>query len=407
MRNLGFIAFVVALCAAPTCAQTAHVAFFGGPVADVPLPNAACGPTAPQLPGYGYPPQPLVAPPPAGAYAFDHMTNLMYVSEGGTIEIFPHPLYAATAAPFPPGPAPLPPMPCFGAGGIAFPFGPITGMAMVVGPVAPIPAGLPGVLMVTDGFCIAGLTPFPPYAVVIPPAPAMAATFAAGPLTGLEWDSMTGTLWGCDAAGFSYPLLIGGGLAGAPVPPPAPPLGPIGGNVFDRSVAGGALYNTDGVFLYPVVPAGPPIPLPPGTGVVGPVIGATYVAEPVTLGGACGCATPGAPTAFTDTTTAGLTGIPITVGMTGGPPGAPAWLAIDFACAGPTTFGVCSWWLPLAPAFLFGPFPLDATGAVGVPFAPLPPLVGTTFYAQFAYACPLSPVGLGFTDALHGRGSMP
>lgn len=401
MRKSVLISAVV-LCASSAMSQTAHVAYGGGPVTDAALPNGACTATVAQLPGYFFPPQPAVAPPPAGALAFDHLSNLLFVSEGLTIEAFPHPLYPP-AGPFVPGPFPLPVAPC-PLGPIGAAFGPITGMAIMpgAGPAA-------GMLLVTDGVCIMGLAPVAPYVMVMPPFPALPPGAGAGLITGLEFDSGTGIIWACDAGGVSYPIAPGGGPAGPPIPPAVVPAAPIAGNVLDRSVVGGALYNTDGLFLYPVFPAGPPLPLPPAAaaGIVAPPLGATFVAEPVSLGGGCACGF-GPATASTSTTTAGGTGIPISVAMTGGVPGAPAWLGIDTLCGPPIAFGGCTWWLPNPPLVLVGPLPLDAAGSAVVPFAALPAgLAGTAFYAQWAFACPTTATGLALTNALHGAVSLP
>ncbi|MAG58187.1 MAG: hypothetical protein CMJ83_18020 [Planctomycetes bacterium] len=396
MRN-AILLFALVACSLSTPAQTAQVAITFAGIVEVPLLNGACAPAVPQVGAYPIPPFPAFGP--GGGLAFDHRTNLMYNCGGVTIEIFPHPLYPP-AIPFPAGPFPVPPIPCPGPviGGA---MGPVTGMCMGTAPVlGPAPPG--GVLWVTDGLCIAGLTALPPYAVVLPPFPVLG---IGGPLTGLDFDSATGLIMGVDVAGVTYSILPGGAFAAPPIPPAFPPIAPVVGNIVDEN--NGRMYITDGFFVYPILPAlAGPIPVGAAPGPVGfPAYGATYLAEPLLLPSACGC-TGNTPLISTSTTAAGGSGIPLAVNLSSAQPGSFAYLGVDVLCAAPPfAFApACFWRLPLPPLLLLGPFPTNAVGAASFPVGPLPPLAGVpgaVLYAQWAIGCAAAPVGAELTDAMH------
>ncbi len=389
-----------ALLGAPVAAQVAHV--YAGPfIADTALPNFACGPTAAQI-ALPYPPPPLPpAPLPLGGHAFNQTTHVVYTSTGLLIQQSAHPLYVPTI-PIPAAPFPVPPVPCI----TGAPMGPITAMCC-----SPVPFGPPpmGILFISDGFCIAGLMAAPPYPVVVP-AFAPPAAFLAGPITGLEFDFLTGSLWVTDITGMNINVAIGGAPLSPPLPTPFPPLGPIIGNVLDRSLpppVPGALFTTDGFFLYPIFGA-PPIPipvvgLPPGMG-----YGASFIAEPVLLPGACPCG----PFSATIGTTIPIVGSgnPLGITIAGAPPGSFAYLGLDLACGPPLPLGgLCIWWLPIPPLSLLGPVFLPG-GAGGLAFGPLPPppaFIGAVGYAQWAILCTTSASGVVLTDALHMRLSAP
>ncbi len=387
-----------ALLGAPAAAQVAHV--YAGPfIADTALPNSACGPTVAQI-AVPYPPPPLPpAAPPLGGHAFNQTTHVVYTTTGFAIQQSAHPLYVPTI-PIPAAPFPLPPIVCV-PGTI---MGPITAMCCSPAPFGPAPMGI---LFVSDGICIVGLAAAPPYAVVVPPF-APPAAFLAGPITGLEFDYLTASLWVTDITGLSLNITIGGVPLGPPLPTPYIVFGPIIGNVLDRSLPGpGALFTTDGVFLYPIFGAPlipiPVVGLPPGMG-----YGASFIAEPVLLRGVCPCG-PFTPTIGTTIPIVG-SGIPLAITIAGAPPGSTAFLGLDLACGPPLPLGtLCVWWLPIPPLSLLGPVFLPG-GAGGLAFGPLPPppaFIGAVGYAQWAILCTASSSGISLTDALHMRLSAP
>lgn len=374
-------------------AQSAHV-YRGNLVNNVPLPGVTCTTPMTQVPMYPAPPLGGFAGM-RGGMAIDHLTNRVYFSDGTMIGIIAHPSFPSPG--IVPAPAPVPPAACVGGVGVITPFGPVTGMAIMPGGVA---GALASTLLVTDGACIMGLAPLPPFAIVIPPFPVPVLTPA--PLSGLEFDSVTGTIWACDVAGTSYNINVGGGLVGPPVPLPGAPALPVVGNVLDRSIPGGALWVTDGLALYPVFGAPPaPIPLPPSPGIAG-ARGSAFSAEPLVLPGACGCA---GSTPMIRTSGPVVAGpAPFGIRMTGAPGGGTAFLGIDTVCAGPFAFGPgCTWWLSTPAPLLIGPLAVSASGGASVNFGTLPPAaIGLTVYAQWLTSCPiaLAPV---LSDALHLR----
>jgi hypothetical protein len=267
----------------------------------------------------------------------------------------------------------------------------------------------PDLLFMTDGIQVMAVDPrFPLFAVV---GPWLASTLIPGQiLTGLEYDFDNNHVVAVDAAGFTYLYTTVGTPVGGPIPPNITGwLGPIVGNVLDRSVCPNAHYVTDGVDLWEVATGSGPYPLnpPPGTFAVG----ASFSAEPVLLRGACGSICN--PT-VTITTTEPVVGLkPAVFTLSGAPAFTPTLFVLDFFCT--PGLGLppgCVWWMTLGPWWFTATPATNATGDAtvnlgNIPFASCPGLVGLTLYAQWFYVDTCAGNGWGITDAMHLRLSTP
>ena len=228
----------------------------------------------------GAPPLPVPAFYPPGGVTMDGSNGNLYFTDGAFLFTAQYNGY--------PGPVPagfsllglpvglFPPVP---------PIGPapnvITGMALdpigvQMGPGMP-PTG--PILFITDGNIVAGIqlfgagAPFP----VVPPMPVttMAGTVVGGPvapLTGLDWDPLTQTLWCCDVNGMAYNFTNAPPYLPGPLPPftiinqIAPPLPmPTFGIAIDKTglgfpnrpfyITGGGMTQdiTNGTVATPIV----------------------------------------------------------------------------------------------------------------------------------------------------------
>lgn len=128
----------------------------------------------------------LAIGPRSGGMTIDQKKSIVYSSDGFLITFDNNPLYL----PF--SPAAVLPSPV--AAPLLLTTGPITGMALDT---------LGGILWMTDGLSLRGFTPVPPFLPVTPIFP-ITFTFSSNFLTGLDFDSATGTLWGCDLFGGIY-----------------------------------------------------------------------------------------------------------------------------------------------------------------------------------------------------------
>ena len=119
--------------------------------------------------------------------------------------------------------------------------------------------GTAGVMWVTDGVYIAGLTGFGAPTGTCPAPTIVHAAFrsgvtAAGFLTDVSWDPFTGSLWACDNIGKIHHILVGGGPAGPSITVSPGPCGlgsVLQGIAYDRATPGltvpfRAVYVTDG-----------------------------------------------------------------------------------------------------------------------------------------------------------------
>lgn len=160
-----------------------------------PIPPTNLYPIAPALPVFG----PALVP--TGDSTYDGLTNRIWYSNGNLLASMPSPSFPLAI----PG---LPPFP-IAAAVLAAIGGAVTGIA--IDPLANVMwlTGAPGIVI--------GVTPMPGTPVVFPP---FGLPFLTGPITGLDWDSITGTLLAVDGPGVVYQFFPGGA-------PAAPPIGPV------------------------------------------------------------------------------------------------------------------------------------------------------------------------------------
>ncbi len=344
----------------------------------------------------------FLAPGAFGGMAIDQTTGFVYATDGVTITVDANPIYLPFAAvpPALPLPAPAPPL----LGGL-----PINGMAI---------DSIAGILWMTDGVSLGGFTLAAPYLPVTPAVP-LAFLPAGGLLTGLGWETSTGSLWGCDAGGriFNFTTLgvpIGPqpvSLAPSPIGIPMAGMavngsngpGSIGAPFCSTQVPGFHICVTDGAAIYDALAAVVSfIPNPAFTG--GPARGLAFSNDFQILPGGVGCpltgATPiGGWAKATHTGPAGANAI----SMVGGPPATTTLLLYD-TCPVPggifiAASGETLWVSPLSPSFAFVPLFTDAAGAISVPVSLAPAVSGITYTMQFAVADSLAPLGYCLTDA--------
>ena len=360
------------------------------PLLPAPLPPLVVYPTAPALPAL---PGPVAVAP--GDSTFDNAVGLHWYTNGAIMAAMPTP----TFAPLAPAPAPFP-IPAAVLGAIGG--GPVTGIALNpigVGPLGPIMylTGAPGIVI--------GVAPVPGMPVLVPAFPV---PFLAGPITGLEWDGATGTLYACDAAGICYNFLPGG----APVAPPiVPPIGlpaPAGDVAIDKTLR----PNPAGLRPLYVV-AGPmvldvndPLPMPFASGLAAPQ-GLAFLDHPAANPPIGTCICPGTtfPTQFTRSVMSmGNAGFGI--GMGGMPPGWPVLFVFDVAVFNPAfpwinTVGCGLGILLGSPSIVTFGGVADGLGNAMLPLPLVPPVfaLGTgPFYNQNATLCPTDPaLGLVIT----------
>jgi hypothetical protein len=182
-----------------------------------PVPPAPIYPIALPLPPFG------VALVPPGDATYNGLTNQIWYCNGNILASMPSPSFPLA------GPA-IPPF-VIAPAVLAAIGGAVTGIAL--NPIANVmflcgPAGL-----------ILGVTPVPGTPVVVPP---FGLAFPTGPLTGLDYDSITGTLLAVDAPGMVYQFALGGF-------PVAPPVGPmiLPGIAGDVAIDKTAMPNAAGV----------------------------------------------------------------------------------------------------------------------------------------------------------------
>lgn len=327
----------------------------------------------PVPPAFVYPAAPPLPPPPGpgiGDSTVDALTGDNWYTDGATIGMTPSAAYA------PPGP-PVPPFPV-GPVGLGF----VTGMALDA-------AG--GILWLTDGGMLIGVTPAPGTAPLTPLMPSPA------PLSGLEWDGLSGTLLGVDPAGAIFTLSPAGVLVAPPIPPPPLPAhaedlaidktslpGPLG----PRSIyvlAGGMVHDL----------TAPGVVLPGGSALASGLAFHAFPAQTPPVG-VCPCPGFAHSVGTTGPMTTGNLGFGVTV--SGLPPGQVVIFALDFAYA------------PALPAINvlgcgLGLVPGSATISATVGFAdplgtatrllPLAVPAGLgPIYHQSATLCPADPTGL-------------
>ncbi len=357
------------------------------------FPNIAVGcpavfPIGPPIPG-----QP-------GGVAYDSVGDLVYLSDGGLVEVY-------TAAgvfvdSF------FMPAPVFGLG-----FDSAAGLLWSTDGGALVYAVAPPAIPLCGGLIPFAVLPFP-----VP--------FPGPPLSGIDWDPLGGVLWVSDLGGFIQDVLPGGApgpfgpypVAPGPCFGPFPPILRVA--VDDGSPFGpGHLYVSDGFVIASVLPGGAPAPptfafpgAPPGApcfpnpvpqaGIAYAAHGITYGAPfdpdglvPPTMGSTGASNTPGP--AFTHT-------------ITGAVAFAPALLFLNgaFACPPFIVLGVPSYLAPIPTPINIATIGTDAAGNGAAP-TPIPPGLppGTTLFTQWFVAKPFGPSPVQVTEGLSFRIALP
>lgn len=354
-----------------------------GLIAELQPANPMTGVASPPL--LVYPLAPVLPPAPAfmvpaGDSTFNGITGLNLYTNGLMVASMPTPNYPPLAPPFPVLP--------IGAAVLGAIGGPVTGMA--IDPIA-------GILwLVSAPGIVVGVAPLPGTPILVPPMPI---PFPTGPIVGLDWDGMTGTLLAVDITATVFTFFPGGPPALAPIVPPVPPPGMPGDVAIDKTgmlnAAGArARYVAVGPGCYDVTL---PVPVFFPLGAAGPATGLAFQAYParsLPYGGcACGPMLPVAGT--TGPMTAGNLGFGLTLG--GLPAGALALFGLDFVFA--PGFPVinalgCPLGLVLGSPTLVAGIAFASPAGVatyGLPLA-VPPGFGP-LYTQAFTLCPLDPAG--------------
>lgn len=345
-----------------------------------PVPPVNIYPIAPLLPV-----APAIVPQPGDA-TFDSIAVLTWYTNGGILASMPTPSFAPAAPVMPPFP--------IAPGVLAALGGPVTGIA--INPAA-------GVMFLTSApGIVIGVAPIPGTPVLVPP---FAPVFAMGPVSGLEWDGITGTLLACDVAGVVYQFFVGGAAFAPPIVPAFLMPGPAGDVAIDKTGLANPLglrsvFVAAGPLLFDVTqPPAPPLP----SGLVAPC-GLAFLARPAqNQNGGCPCG-PLLPVFATNSPmVAGNAGFAITVA--GVPPGSLVVEAIDFRFnpAYPLiNLTGCGLGLVGTPAMMVN-FSIANPLGVAVwplPLTFLPPGVGPGF-DQALFPCPLDPTGFTLTNMQH------
>jgi len=392
MRSQFTAAAVAALLGAPAVAQ--HLIAYDPPplgpglMSELQLPRVVFPLPAPPAPIYPIvpplPPAPVAVPQP-GDSTFNSITALSWYTNGFMLASMPTPS-------FPPAGPLMPPFP-IAPGVIGAIGGPVTGIA--INPVA----GGAMFLVAAPGIVI-GVAPIPGTPVVVPP---FVPGFAMGPISGLEWDGISGSLYACDIAGVVYNFAVGG----LPLGPPIVPFGALPGMAGDVAIdKTGALnaalvrsiYVTAGPMAVDItLPFAPPLP----TGLAMPC-GLAFLPKPAsnTLGVACACGGILPVLATNSPMVTGNAGFAITVA--GLPPGSPVITAYDFAynpLLPLINVTGCGLGLAGTPALVFN---LGFANAVGtatwpLPLTFLPPGLGPA-WDQAMWPCTVDPFGFTLTD---------
>ncbi len=390
-----------------TQAQVVHVleSSLPGAAQDVYLPSAgypAGGATffgVEPLPGSG-----ALAPGlRSGGMTIDQVTGLVYSSDGFTIAFDFNPLYAPFTTP-PPVPLPVPAPPLSG--------GPITGMALDT---------TAGILWLTDGISLGGFTPTPPFVPVTLPVLLPFVIPGTAGLTGLDFDSSTGTLWGCDLTGAIFNFTTAGVGVG-PQPVSVVPLpsfssglgglavnrtngaGSVGAPFCSSQITGYHICVTDGPLIYDgLVLANPPIPNTFTSG--SPARGMAFSSDFQILPGAVLCPTTGIKQLIgTAKATHNGTGGANAFRLKDAAPLTLALLLYDFCPIPGGLFipasGETLWINPLSMTFGFGNFITDAMGEVTVPIGFSFALAGIQYSMQWAVSDVLAPLSYCLSDGM-------
>ena len=344
------------------------------PLTGAPSPPLLVYPAIPPLP-----PAPAFVVPP-GDSTFDGIAGVNVYTNGILFASTPTPNYPPLGPLFPPAP--------IGPAALAAIGGPVTGMA--INPIA-------GILwLVSAPGIVVGTAPVPGTPILFPPFPI---PFPTGPIVGLDWDGMTGTLLAVDVTATVFTFFPGGPPALPPIVPPVPPPGIPGDVAIDKTgmlnaAAMRPRYVAVGPACYDVTL---PVPLFFPLGPVPPAVGLAfqeYPAQSLPFGGcACGAMLPVVGT--TGPMTAGNLGFGLTLGAVA--PGSLVLFGLDFVFnpAFPliNLLG-CPLGLVLgSPTLVAGLTFANAAGVAtyGLPLA-VPPGFGP-LYTQAFTLCPLDPAG--------------
>ena len=341
----------------------------------------------PQPPEPGYPVgvilPPLFGNVPPGDASYDGLVNRIWFTNGQILASRPSPNFPFAAPAIPPFP--------IAPGVIAAIGGPVTGIAL--NPVANV------MFLVAAPGIVVGVTPAPGTPIVVPP---FALPFVGPGISGLDYDSVTNSLFVCDLNGVVTNVAIGGALL-------APPIGPLGipGVAGDVCVDKTTQLNPAG--LRPIyVCAGPAMrdvstPMSPVllSGAAAPT-GLAFLGRPANQPGpsaSCGGFSP----LFQSTApmTTGNAGFGLRVA--GMPPLSPAVFAVDwvFNPVGLLINGSGSLLhlFPGSPSLVTFVGFSDAAGNADlpIPLTTVPPGVGP-LYTQALWPCALDPAGFALTD---------
>jgi hypothetical protein len=313
MRSRFFAA--IALLAATAAAQRV-VAFdpFAGTLAEDQPPNTIL--PAPTPPAPVYPAAPLLPPPPLAVPATadattNTVTGITWYTNGVLLAQMPSPSFPPTGPVLPPFPIAPAVLALIGGAATGIAIDPIAGILWLT--------GVPGIVV--------GVAPAPGTPVLVPPFPI---PFPTGPIAGLDWDGISGTLLAVDVAGVVYRFFPTGVPFAPPVFPLVAPPAPAGDVAIDKSGAVNAaglraIWVSFGPAATDVTIAAPFFPLG-----VGAAAGLAYLPRPASNPpvGSCPC---GAMTPVWGTSgpmTAGNGAFAVKLG--GLPPGNLVLFAYDF-----------------------------------------------------------------------------
>ncbi|MFO1031314.1 MAG: hypothetical protein U1F60_09555 [Planctomycetota bacterium] len=336
----------------------------------------------PNPPLVGYPSVPILPAMAvmAGDATFNNRSGVTWFTNGGILAAMPSPT-------FPPLVMPAPPVIPIPAAVLAAIGGPVSGIA--IDPAANI------MFLVSAPGIVIGVAPIPGMPILVPAFPIGMLT---GPISGLEWDGITGSLWAVDVAGFAYNFLVGGAPLAPPLPPVLPLPAPAGDIAIDKlatiNPAGQRpLYISSGPIVFDTRdPTGVPFPS-------GPVAnGLAFMNHPGATppAGACVCPAFFTPTNFTTSVMSSGNGA-WGIGMTGLQPFGLAIFGFDpvFNPGFPMINGVgCPFGLT-APAIVLAT--ADAFGNITAPISLALVPIGAGIYNQNAAVCPTDPLGYVLT----------
>ena len=384
-------------------AQTVHLGHGAVPGAMRPayLPSPSHPAGAPGLTGPVTLPQASLLTPaafPAGGIAIDQTTSRVFSTDGLQIATDHHNLYApfVTGGPLPP----LVPAPALLSGG------PLTGMGA---------DSNGGQLFVTDGASYGACTLGAPFALIGTAQPFPFSLPTGVLMTGIDFDSADGSLWGCDWAGNIYHWMpFGTAIGTQPVSVAASPIALCGLAVNEANGIGALappfcstqtlgfhVMVTDGaVILDALTPTNPPI-VPASAAF--PALGLAYSSDMQYLPGV-GLAPIAVGWPGWDKPQNNGLGGPNALRLVGAQPSTTTLFLYD-SCPIPGGLFIPAsnetlWLNPFSTTFSFATLATDAAGDINQPIDLSFALTGLTFTGQFALFSPTSPLGYALSDAM-------